>query len=76
MGTELSDDDLKNRYSHHPPKGDQAERYAKIRAAALEFAKTVRDLTPLSIEQSRAFEHIDIAMMLANVAIARNEIHV
>lgn len=68
-----TDDQLKNRYIHHAPKGDQAERYAKIRTAALEFAKTVRDLTPCSAEQTRAFNHIDDAMMTANAAIARNE---
>lgn len=65
--------DTCNRILHHPPKGDQAERYAAIRAKMLEAAKVVRDLTPCSPEQTRAINALDEAMMLANAAIAQNE---
>lgn len=68
-----TDEQLENRYSYHAPKGDQAERYAKIRAAILETAKLIRDLTPCSPEQSTAFTALDSAMFNANAAIARNE---
>jgi hypothetical protein len=68
-----TDAQLENRFVHHPPKGDQADRYTVIRRGCLDLAKLVRDMTPCSPEQTRAFNAIDEAMMLANAAIARNE---
>lgn len=65
--------DLVNRYSYHAPKGDQAERYAAIRAKCLELAQHIQANTPESPEQSRAFSALDEVMFLANAAIARNE---
>lgn len=64
---------LENRFMHHPPKGDQAERYGKIRKTICAAAAIVVDLTPCSPEQARALNALDEAMMLANAAIARNE---
>lgn len=66
-------DQLQNRYIHHPPKGDQVDRYAKIRAKILETAILAVELTPCSPEQTRALNALDEAMMLFNAAIARNE---
>lgn len=68
-----TDEQLVNRFVHYPPKGDQTARYEKVRAAALEFAILVRDLTPCSAEQTRSINAIDEAMFLANAAIARSE---
>lgn len=73
MFSKPTDEQLANRFMHHPPKGDQAKRYAAIRHQVLETAKLVRDLTPRSPEQTRAFNALEEAMMLANAAIARNE---
>ena len=73
MFAKPNDLQLENRYRHHPPKGDQAERYARVREAVLEVAKLIRDLTPCSPEQSLAFNALDQAMMFANAAIARHE---
>jgi hypothetical protein len=68
-----TDGELANRYTYHPPKGDQAERYAAIRDEVLGLALFIRDHTPCSPEQSLAFNALDQAMFLANAAIARNE---
>lgn len=68
-----TDEQLENRFRHHPPKGDQAERYAQVREAVLDAAKTIVRLTPCSAEQTRALNALDETMMLANAAIARNE---
>jgi len=68
-----TDEQLENRFTHHPPKGDQGERYGAIRAKVLETAKFIRDNTPVCPEQSRAFNALDEAMFLANAAIARSE---
>ena len=64
---------MENRYSYHAPKGDQAERYQKIRDKILQTANLIVTYTPCSPEQARALNALDEAMMLANAAIARNE---
>jgi hypothetical protein len=68
-----SEEDLANRFLHHAPHGDQAERYEIIRETALSFAKLILDETPRSREQSLAFTALEEAVMWANAAIARNE---
>lgn len=68
-----TDAQLENRYTYHAPKGDQVDRYAKIREAHLSLAKLIRDNTPCSPEQARALNALDESMMLSNAAIARNE---
>jgi hypothetical protein len=64
---------LANRFDHHPPKGDQAERYAQVRHALKRAAVVCVELTPCCAEQTRALNALDEAMMLFNAAIARNE---
>lgn len=68
-----SDEQLSRRFVHHPPKGDQADRYAAIRAQILATAQRCVAITPCSPEQSRALNALDEAMFLFNAAIARNE---
>lgn len=69
----MAPDDLKNRFTHHPPKGDQAHRYGTIRAAAFDFATLIDELAPDSREKSLAVTHLEDTVMWANAAIARNE---
>lgn len=69
----MTEQELIDRFTYHPPTGDQAERYQKIRDKALEFSLLIRDVTPESDEQKRAIDHIDEATMAANSSIARNE---
>lgn len=64
---------LAHRFRQHPPKGDQAERYARVRTAIKGAAFICVELTPCSPEQTRALNALDEAMMLFNAAIARNE---
>jgi hypothetical protein len=64
---------LEKRFKHHPPKGDQAERYGLVRNLICEAAKGCVAVTPCSAEQTRALNALDEAMMLFNAAIARNE---
>lgn len=68
-----TDAQLENRFAYHAPVGDQVARYAAVRAACLEAAKKIRDLTPCSPEQTRALNSLHDAMMRANAAIACNE---
>lgn len=64
---------LANRFQYHAPKGDQAERYERIRQSIFAAALVCVELTPCSPEQTRALNALDEAMMLFNAAIARNE---
>lgn len=64
---------LTNRFMHHVPKGDQGDRYLKVRSAIKQAAGVCVMFTPASAEQARALDALDQAMMLFNAAIARNE---
>ena len=64
---------LEHRYTYHQPQGDQADRYASIRAKVLELALHLSDRAPASRELSTALTHLDAVMFYANAAIARNE---
>ncbi len=65
--------DLDNRFTYHPPKDNQAERYTHLRASALELAREIAMTTPASREQSLALTNLEQAIFWANAAIARNE---
>lgn len=69
----LTDEELSNRFTYHAPKDGQSEKYEELRAAAGNLAALVRDLTPMSREQSLAYTKIEEAVFWANAAIARNE---
>jgi hypothetical protein len=69
----MSKDDLKNIFSYHPPQGDQAERYEKLRTAALTFSELILDCTPTCPDQSVAIRKVREAVMTANAAIAIHE---
>jgi len=66
-------DRIENDFIHHPPFGDQVERYADMRARAKDLAHFIATHTPISREQSLALTNLEQAMFWANAAIARNE---
>ena len=66
-------EELQNRFTYHAPKGDQAERYGRIRNSALTLAILISNLTPESREQDIALTLLEEAVMMANAAIARRE---
>lgn len=65
-------DQLLKRFQHHPPTGDQGQRYREVRAKILECAVECVSRTPVCPEQTRALNALDEAMFLFNAAIARN----
>lgn len=65
--------DLERRFNHHPPHGDQTQRYGAVRASIRQAAAECVDLTPVCPEQTRALNALDDAMFLFNAAIARTE---
>lgn len=66
-------EEISKRFTYHPPKGDQIERYQVIRSQGLAFVKDIVRLVPASREQSLAITALEEAVMWANAAIARNE---
>jgi hypothetical protein len=60
-------DDL---FSYHAPRGDQPDRYAKLRTAAKEFALAIEANTKPGPDQSAAIRKVREAVMTANASIA------
>lgn len=65
--------DLENWFSYHSPKGNQAERYTKIRDKAREFAELIVQLTPSCADQTAAIRKLRETVMAVNLTIACNE---
>ena len=68
-----TDDELEQRFSYHPPKNDQFERYALIRREIGKLARILVANTPCCREQTRALNALDEVMFLSNASIARTE---
>ena len=65
--------ELEKRFTYHPPKTGQPQRYQALRDEAADLAGVIVASTPESREQSLALTHLEEAVMWANAAIARNE---
>lgn len=66
-------DDIAVRFTWHPPKEGQPERYQLLRAQARELAYSVDANVPDSREKSLALTKLEECVMWANAAIARRE---
>ena len=69
----MDHDDLKNRFTYHAPKHDQAARYEAIRLRAGDLAHWLADECPAGRELSLAVTHLEEAVFWANASIARHE---
>lgn len=69
----MNGQDLIKRFTYHPVKGDQEQRYVLLRTAAGEFADKITEFVPESIERANAIQKLEEAVMWVNAAIARNE---
>lgn len=69
----ITNTELHKRFTYHPPKDGQPEKYEAIRKSAKEFAGLIVFFTPESREQSLAITALEEAVFWANAAIARNE---
>lgn len=65
--------DLENDFKYHAPKGeDDVNKYTTIRATAKTMAKLIIDMAPDCKERDESIKNIQMAVMWANAAIARN----
>lgn len=69
----MTKEQIENHFSYHPPKGDQQDRYERIRLHAKYLAEAINGLCPESREKALAMTNLEQAVMWANAAIARNE---
>jgi hypothetical protein len=65
-------DDLKNRFTYHPPREGQPPRYEKLRFNGHNLAEMINELCPDSREKSLAITSLEEAIMWANASIARH----
>lgn len=68
-----NEEQLENWFTHHPPKGDQVERYVELRDAGKYLAQEICRLTPAGADQTAAIRKVREAVMTANAAIACEE---
>ena len=64
---------LSKRFTYHPPKENQPQKYQNIRDNARAFAELLDAMCPDSREKSLAITALEEAVMWANASIARNE---
>ena len=69
----MDTNELDTRFTYHAPKGDQQERYIKLRSEMRRVAELIVELTPESREQSLALTKLEECSMWANAGIARRE---
>lgn len=65
--------EIENRFTYHPPKPGQAEKYVAIRDKAKELAIILSESCPESRELSTALTKLDEVVFFANASIAREE---
>ncbi len=68
----MDTEDLRNRFTYHPPKDGQAGQYQEIRNYAHGLASLINGHCPESREKSLAVTHLEDCVMWANASIARN----
>ncbi|WP_446651684.1 Acb2/Tad1 domain-containing protein [Anaerospora hongkongensis] len=69
---ERKNQELKNHYSYHAPKGKQIE-HVKINAVCHELAYLIKNTKQRSREQAVAYTHLGEVEYNANATITRNE---
>lgn len=70
--TMLDDDELRRRFTYHPPRPGQPEVYRELRDAAHDLARLFVEHAPKSRELSLALTNVEQAVMWVNAAIARH----
>ncbi|HWY33594.1 MAG TPA: hypothetical protein VNX68_03040 [Nitrosopumilaceae archaeon] len=69
----ITQNDLDNRFTYHPPKGNQGDIYAAIRSKAKELAELIVASSKDSRELSLSITKLEECVMWANAGISRSE---
>ena len=67
---QVTERDIENWFTFHPPTGQQQQKYEAIRAAAKELALTIYHNTPQGEDQNIALMKVREGVLLANQTIA------
>ena len=67
----VTPEELKRRFTHHPPTVGQMDTYEYLRDEAHKFARLIVAKVPESREQSLALTKLEEVVMHANAGIAR-----
>ena len=66
----MTNAELAHVFIYHAPKGDDLERYEKIRNAGHVFALAIQELCPESADKTAAIRKVREAVFVANASIA------
>lgn len=66
----ITQKDLDNWFTYHPPEGQDIQKYMFIRDKAKEFAELILKYTPTCSDQTVAIRKIREVVMTANASIA------
>lgn len=69
-----SQKELDIRFTYHPPKPGQAEKYETLRKMARTYAEAIEAFCPDSREKAIALTKLEESNMWANASIARREL--
>ncbi len=70
---QITNGELLNWFTYHPPKGDQQDRYVALREQGFLLAEKIRDLCPACADTTAAIRKVREAVMTANASIACEE---
>ena len=65
------EEEMEHRFTYHPPREGQPEKYQTLRDAAKQLALLIVATTPVCREQSLALTSLEEAIFWANASIAR-----
>lgn len=68
--TFITEADVENWFTYHPPREGQPDRYQAIRTQGLIMARLILELTPPGPDQAAAIRKVREAIFTANAAIA------
>ncbi len=66
--------ELIKRFTHHPPKPGQIDKYEEIRTMAFGMSTKINQVCPDSREKSTAITKLEEVVFWANASIARREV--
>lgn len=69
----MTQEQLVNNFSYHPPTPEQIPVYNAIRSRFRELAEFLNETLPESREKSVAFTELETSQFWANASIARNK---
>jgi len=68
----ITDAEIRNWFTYHPPDAEQTLKYEQLRKAGLELACTINALVPDSQEKWQAIFQLRDVIMWANAGVACN----